>query len=346
MALAEAQEFFIQLHLTERCNLRCRHCYQTGQGFDEMSFEEVRALISEAAEMIRRWSDEYGIDFTPSFTVTGGEPLLRYDLFDILAEMDRYGFETYLLSNGIFIDAGKAELLRKNRVRGVQVSIEGPEEVHDEVRGKGSFRASITGVRRLLDAGMPVTLNTTLSEMNAGRFKELVEIARSEGVQRLGFSRLVPSGRGKQLLDRLLDPVKVRELYEEISSIRPDGLSIVSGDPVYSQMGAGFETTGDIPLGGCAAGLSGLTIMPDGTVTPCRRLPVSIGNVRHDSLREIWATSDILNALRDRSRYGGRCGSCKRWDSCRGCRAIAYACSQAHGEGDILAEDPQCFIEA
>ncbi|KAB2821319.1 MAG: SPASM domain-containing protein [Candidatus Dadabacteria bacterium] len=258
--------------------------------------------------------------------------------------MNRQGFETYILSNGISIDAEKAKRLSKAGVKGVQVSIEGPEEVHEAVRGRGSFRASLKGVRHLLEAGMPVTLNTTLSDLNANRFMELVELAGAEGVQKLGFSRLVPSGRGRQLLDRMLSPEKVQELYGMISSVRTDGLRIVSGDPVYSMVGAVFDSTGDTPVGGCAAGLSGLTIMPDGTVTPCRRLPVPIGNVRKDSLREIWAASEVLNALRDRSRYKGKCGSCRRWDACRGCRAIAYAHSQACGEGDFLAEDPQCFI--
>ncbi len=100
------------------------------------------------------------------------------------------------------------------------------------------------------------------------------------------------------------------------------------------------------PLGGCAAGVSGLTILPDGTITPCRRLPVPIGNIGKDSLRELWVTSPVLESLRDRSQYQGKCGSCKRWANCRGCRAIAYAYSQLKGEGNLLAEDPQCFLDA
>ena len=101
---------------------------------------------------------------------------------------------------------------------------------------------------------------------------------------------------------------------------------------------------GDIPLGGCAAGVSGMTILPDGTLTPCRRLYIPVGNIRKDSFREVWATSEVLEGIRDRSRYKGKCGSCKRWADCRGCRAIAYAFSRAQGKSDFLAEDPQCFI--
>jgi len=296
--------------------------------------------------MIDHWSEAFGMTFSPSFNVTGGEPFLRHDLYQVLEEIGGRGFEIYLLTNGILIDEKKARRLSGLGVNGVQISIEGPEEVHETIRGKGSFAAALRGVRHLLDAGIVVTLNTTLSNVNADRFKDMVALASSLGVQKLGFSRLVPSGRGKGLLDQMLPTGKVKELYETINASDTGRLKIVTGDPVASNMStAADDDGGSVALGGCAAGLSGITVMPDGTITPCRRLPVSIGNVRKDSLREIWATSEVLASLRDKSRYKGKCGRCKRWDNCRGCRAIAYAYSAAKGEADFLAEDPQCFLE-
>jgi radical SAM protein with 4Fe4S-binding SPASM domain len=103
---------------------------------------------------------------------------------------------------------------------------------------------------------------------------------------------------------------------------------------------------GNLAVSGCAAGTAGLTIHPDGNVTPCRRMPVSLGNVKKDSIREIWSSSPVLQALRDRNRYQGKCGRCGRWAQCRGCRAIAYAWSRSLGEDNFLADDPQCFVEA
>lgn len=347
MSVAEEHDFLIQYHLTERCNLRCRHCYQTGGRSDEMSLPEAKELVSEVAEMIENWSEAYGMTFSPSFNITGGEPFLRKDLFEILDEITGRGFDVYLLTNGILINKEKAYRLKAAGVKGVQVSIEGPEAVHEAIRGKGSFSASLKGVGHLLEAGMNVTLNTTLSEMNAKRFMEMVELSSAVGVGRLGFSRLVPSGRGKEMLDCMLKTEKVKGLYEDIFSLDTGGLKVVTGDPVAAQMSSPVEGSegGSVPLGGCAAGLSGLTILPDGTITPCRRLPIPIGNVRKDSLREVWATSEILELLRDKTRYKGKCGTCKKWENCRGCRAIAYACSRALGGNDFLAEDPQCFIE-
>jgi len=175
----------------------------------------------------------------------------------------------------------------------------------------------------------------------------VIELASSLGVQRLGFSRLVPSGGGKKLLGSMLKNDELADLYNKIFSINTGGLRIVTGDPVASQLRMPDleDAHADIPSGGCAAGVSGLTIMPDGTVTPCRRLPVPVGNVRRDSLRDIWASSEILNDLRDRSKYVGKCGACSRWSRCRGCRAIAFAFSEVNGNSSCLAEDPQCFLD-
>jgi len=346
MPISTRQEFFVQCHLTERCNLRCTHCYQTGGGTDELSLEEIRDMLAEITDMLQAWSDAYQMEFATSLNVTGGEPFLRRDLFEILGEMASGGFAVYLLTNGILVDEEKADRLAALGVKGVQVSIEGPEEIHDSIRGKGSFSSSCRGISRLVAAGLQVTLNATLSEINADRFEEMIAICASLGAQRLGFSRLVPSGRGAGLVGRMIAPEKIKEIYRSIFSFPAHGIEIVTGDPVASQMRAGEmeADSGMIATGGCAAGVSGLTIMPDGTVLPCRRMPVALGNIRTDSLREIWAESDILKRLRDRRQYGGRCGSCGRWAQCRGCRAIAYSASLARGEEDFLADDPQCFI--
>jgi len=347
MSINHVFDFFIQWHLSEKCNLHCRHCYQTGTGNTELPLSEIKEIIGEIAGTLSVWKKLYGVSFSPSFNITGGEPLLRRDLFDILSDITEHGFDTYLLTNGTLIDKKKAGELNALGVKGVQVSIEGTEATHESIRGKGSYYASINGVRSLLDAGLKVTLNVTLSALNADDFMALIGLSSDLGVHRLGFSRLVPSGRGGALLNEMLPADTVKTLYERIFSANTGSPEIVTGDPVASQLLTKTDTGdfGNIPTGGCAAGISGMTILPDGTLLPCRRLHVPIGNIRKDSLREVWATSDVLNALRDRKRYKGKCGACNRWAHCRGCRAIAYAYSISKGRPDILAEDPQCFIE-
>lgn len=344
MSSNKALEFFVQWHLTERCNLRCRHCYQEGVSREELPLSAILNTIDEIDEMIKAWSESYEMAFSPSFTVTGGEPFLRSDLFQILSAMQQKGFDLSLLSNGILIDREKARQLSRLGIKGVQISLEGPEKVHESIRGRGSFSATLAGVGHLVAQRIPVTLNMTLSRLNATFIADMAILAQSLGVSRLGFSRLVPSGRGTALMDQFLSREEVRDLYEKIFPKGFENLQIVTGDPVASQMDEPEpdEDLGSVPLGGCAAGVSGLTLLSDGTVFPCRRLPVSIGNVTRDSLRELWVSSPVLESLRDKSKYQGKCGQCKRWAACRGCRAIAYAASRSGH--DFLAEDPQCFL--
>ncbi len=265
MSVREAFDFLIQWHLTERCNLRCTHCYQEDTKIDELSLPEIKETISEISEMFSAWTARYAVALSPSFNITGGEPFLRKDLFDILGEIQGRGYDIFLLTNGTLIDEGRARALKDVGVKGVQISMEGPEDIHETIRGKGSFAASVRGIRHLLDAGMRVTMNTTLSSINAGHFLDLTELSSSLGVQRLGFSRLVPSGRGAGLVKSMLSKGEVRTIYEKIFSLSPKGLEFVTGDPVATQMKTPAENrtdSGSIPAGGCAAGVSVLTLLP------------------------------------------------------------------------------------
>lgn len=338
-------EFFVQWHLTERCNLRCRHCYQGAPEVRELTLAEIAEVVSEVSDMVAAWEEAHALEFAKSYSITGGEPFLRRDLFEVLALVVGTGFEVHVLSNGTLIGGEQARRLAELGVAGVQVSVEGPERVHDRIRGDGSFSSALRGTRALVEAGVPVSWNVTLSGLNAAHTRELVSLAADLGARRIAFARLVPCGRGAGLSGELLPPGEIEAIYRDLFSLSVAGLQIESGDPLASQLRAGAGgPAGRIAAGGCAAGVSGLTILADGAVSPCRRLNLSIGNVRADSLRELWATSPVLEALRDKDRYGRRCGSCDRWATCRGCRAVAYAHALASGRDDFLADDPQCFF--
>lgn len=345
MAITNDFDFLIQWHLTERCNLRCRHCYQGSETGDELPLPAVREVVAEIADMFAAWEESCGVAIAPSFNITGGEPLLRGDIFDIIEEIGRRGVAMFLLTNGTLVDGNSAARLAEAGVRGVQVSIEGTEETHDAIRGRGSFASALSGVGHLHAAGLPVTLNITVSRLNVGDVPAMVELAAALGVPRLGIARFVPAGRGMAMVGEMLRREELQELYKQLQATAIPGLDIVTGDPLATQLYAADPgPAGTTPCGGCAAGVSGLTLMADGTVVPCRRLEIPLGNIRTDSLREIWATSLVLAGLRDQSTYSGRCGTCSRWASCRGCRAVAWAFSRAAGGTDFLAEDPQCFF--
>ncbi len=346
MALTDPLSFFVQLHLTARCNLRCRHCYQTEAAGEELTTAEVRDLIAEVRDTIQAWQETYGLAFAPAVSLTGGEPFLRRDLFEIVRDFHEAGFAVAVLSNGTLVGEAAARRLADLGVRAVQVSLEGREPVHDDIRGPGSFHAALRGVDHLIAAGLTVTANMTLSRLNAAEVLPLAQLVAARGVQRLGFARIVPAGRGCELREAALSAEETGRVYREIAAAAVPGLEFVTGDPLASCVlwPPAIDPGLSIPAGGCAAGLAGITVLEDGTILPCRRLPVAIGNVRRDSIRELWATSPVLARLRSREEYRGRCGTCPRWAACRGCRAIAWASSAARGEEDLCADDPQCFL--
>ncbi|HEY5998391.1 MAG TPA: radical SAM protein [bacterium] len=347
MALTDPLSFFVQLHLTARCNLRCRHCYQSqAAGGGELATAEVLDLLEECRETLAAWAAGYGLSFQPAVSLTGGEPLLRPDLFDIAAAFRDAGFAVSVLTNGTLVAREEARRFADLGVRAVQVSLEGLGDVHDGIRGPGSFAAALRGVDALVAAGLPVTANMTLSRLNVSQVLPLARFVAARGVPRLGFARIVPAGRGCELREAALTAEETGTLYREIAATTVPGLEFVTGDPVASCLlwPPAVDPALAVPAGGCAAGLAGITVLEDGTLLPCRRLPVPIGNIRADSLREVWAASPVLARLRDRAAYRGRCGACPRWAACRGCRAIAWAASQAAGAADLCADDPQCFL--
>jgi len=338
-------DFFIQWHLTERCNLRCRHCYQKRKKPEEMSADELKCEIDGAMEMLKAWEEDYDIAFSPSIHFTGGEPFVYRGLWDVIAHARRCGFNVAILTNGSLVTAEDAVKASHLGIVDVQVSLEGPPEIHDGIRGPGSFAAAVKGARLLIEAGNKVSANMTFSGLNVGSIGETTEIARGIGFSAMGFSRLVPCGSGETLLANMLTSSEVRNAYQRALALSSPSFAVTSGDPLAGVLsGVKPPPQSPLTLSGCSAGFSGITIISDGSVMPCRRIGLKIGNLRKTSLRQIWASSKLLWRLRQRESYQGKCGKCSLWPSCRGCRAVAYAYSKYQGTPDLFADDPQCWM--
>jgi radical SAM protein with 4Fe4S-binding SPASM domain len=337
-------DFFIQWHLTERCNLRCSHCYQHGKRTRETAVEGIKSQIDGAAEMFRDWESEYGISLSPSIHFTGGEPLLYRGLWEAAAHAGLRGFKVAVLTNGCLIDRETAEKAASLKISDIQISLEGPQDIHDAIRGAGSFSAALNGARLLAGSGNYVSANMTLSRLNMKRIAETAQIAREAGFSALGLSRLVPCGSGEGMLESMLLPRELKSAWRRAFALSSPSFEVVSGDPLAGVL-AGFkpDPRSTLALAGCSAGFSGITITSDGSVMPCRRIGIKIGSLHRNSLRQIWAGSKILWQLRKRESYRGECGKCRLWASCRGCRAVAYAFSRLHGRADLFADDPQCW---
>ena len=340
-------DFFVQWHLTERCNLRCHHCYQGRRTPREMTVDEVRHEIDGATEMFQAWEKEHGIRVAPSVHFTGGEPLLYKGLWDVVAYAKERGYGVAMMTNGSLFDRDAAKKAAQIGVADIQVSLEGPQVLHDSIRGKGSFSQANRGAETLVQAGNRVSANVTLSRLNFDQIEKTAEIARNVGFYGIGFSRVVPCGRGKALINDLLTPEEVKSAYLKIQSLNRPSFEVSSGDPLAGTLLGVKPAPGcSLTLSGCSAGFSGVTITSDGSVMACRRIGLVAGNLKRKPLREIWASSELLWKLRERINYKGKCGTCSFWPSCRGCRAVAYNYSVARGKPDLFADDPQCWVEA
>lgn len=357
---------------TAACNLACAHCRaeaRTEPDPDELSTGEVKALVNDIAAMPRPGASRPVI-----FIISGGEPLLRPDVFEIAAHSTAAGLHTVLATNGTLLDQAAVTHLREAGVRRLSVSLDGPgPESHDVFRGvPGAFDRAAAGLAEARAQGLPVQINTTVTRRNAGLLPEMLEKAVELGAVAWDVFMLVPTGRGTA------EPGVSAAEYERIlhwvartSFTAPVEVKVTCG-PHYARVWrrlAGGADGGD-PLdrtrgrpgapsgpgdrgarrhghgrggaprapGGCLAGDGFVFVSRTGDVRPCGYLPLSAGSVRQRPLSDIYVSSGLFAALRDPGRRGGKCGRCEYGPVCRGCRARALAQS-----GDYLAEEPLCL---
>ena len=316
------KSFNLQWHITHRCNLRCSHCYQ-----DDYSAFGQRETLAQTLRQYDGFLKEY--DFRGFLTVTGGEPLLHPDLFWLLGSARELGIKTAVLTNGTLLDLYTARRLSRLGVDYVQVSLDGTRDVHDSIRGRGSFDAAVNGIRALTAFGIYTDVSFTVQRANLGELKPLARLCRRLGVDKLWFDRvilpaaedrngLVPSGAEYAALCREAAALNRRG---RISCARALQFIPCARQEVYR----------------CSAGDSLLALLADGSVMPCRRLPIKVGDIRSGSLSEIYRDSPVLRELRSQP-VPGECRGCRYAEACHGgARCAAFAKT-----GRFDAKDPDC----
>jgi radical SAM protein with 4Fe4S-binding SPASM domain len=325
------EPFFLQWHITDRCDLACRHCYR-GAVKPELSAAELTAVFENFRRLRKAMPQPRA-----RVQLAGGEPLLSPHLFHVLDLAAGAGFQTRVLTNGTRVDAALARDLVAHRCRVVQLSVDGGEASHDALRGDGAFRRAMEAARLLGEAGVEVTFAMTLTRESRPALGAFFDAARGRA-RRAGVHRLVPCGRGAELADQLLAPEELEAAFAEVwrQRQRAGGLEVPLRDPLWKPFVKHLCL--DPHVDGCSAGHGGICVDSNGDVYPCRRMPVVIGNALRDELTDLWRSAPMAR-LRDRDQLQGKCGRCAlRW-RCGGCRAVAWAVS-----GDPLAEDPQCFF--
>jgi len=336
--------FALQWHLTERCNWRCKHCYQEKSHIKgELPLKDLIRIFKQYLELIKHF-DTVG-PHRARLTLTGGEPLLRKDFFVFLEKIYRYNkyFLLSILSNGSLIDKESARKLKKLGVKIVQVSLEGMEINNDAIRGKGAFSKTIRAIEILVKSKINATVSFTLTKQNLSDVPALIKLCKKLRVSRLGIRRLVTIGKGEALRGYFLSPLELKRFYWYIEKKRK-ALEIKDERPKF------FITRGceegifsqeiSQPLNSCAV-VTGriLVALPNGDILPCRRLPIKVGNALESSLFNIYYNSSKLQQLRNLNNAYRICKECSYFDRCfSGAKCISYSYFNR-----LSSPDPQCW---
>lgn len=336
--------------ITKACNLACIHCHANAREPlpDELSDREAKHVIGQ----IERLGTEVII-------FSGGEPLLKKKLLLTLTEeCTDYGIIPAMLTNGTLLDYETALNLKEAGMLAVGIPIDfSTPERQDTFRGvKGAFQAAVNAIKNCLAADLKVAVTTMVMKNNINEIPKVVELVVRLGVDQIILYDLVPVGRGKDVSELIIDYNQRAELLNFLCRVQEemDTFFLISGgNPLYPgailEMHRQHETRPpskllgqflmDAPIG-CHAGIHYLSLRPNGEVYPCPFLQISAGNIRKQSLLEIWQSSIFLQKLRNRDLLKGKCGTCKYKYVCGGCRARAYLYT-----GDPFEEDPTCPIE-
>ncbi|MBU2601802.1 MAG: radical SAM protein [Actinobacteria bacterium] len=333
--IAPGDEFYFQWHITERCNQRCAHCYhESYSSRGELTLPELQDVFAEMERALKAWNR------IGSFSLTGGEPFMRrdelYALTDLLDSSDAVGYYD-ILTNGALIGSDDVGRLRDSaKLRRVQVSLEAPTpQDNDAIRGSGSFATTLSANDRLKAAGLEVAVMMTIARHNKDSLSAMIDLLAEHGVDTFATERFIPEGAGAELGDAMLSSEEARETFELVHrlGVAERRLRVLMYRPLFALVDRDDPTVGAM----CSVGTNALTVMHDGTVYPCRRLPIPLGNILEEGLFKIWYDSEFLWKVRDPGNIQG-CRDCVLVPLCRGCRAMAHFAS-----GDCFASDPHCW---
>ena len=331
----------ISWNVTRRCNLECTHCYLPAtirkerpelSSSDELTTQEAFQLIDGIAS----------VNPEVILILSGGEPLLREDIFELSTYASGKGMMVVLGSNGLLINDAAARMMKQSGVSGISISLDSVNpEIHDAIRSHtGAWKKAISAIKICRKEGLSIQVNTVVTGRNHDELPQLIAYARDLGAKVYSPFFLVCTGRGEEMTD--LSPLqyeKVLSLIVEAQGKHDDIMIRTRCAPTVRRIL--YQKNPESRLltmgaGRCLAGQSYCRITPEGDVTPCPYLPLSTGNIRERDFSDIWQNSAIFNSLRTPS-LKGKCKKCAFRLLCGGCRARAYA-----GHNDYLGEDPWC----
>lgn len=346
----------IAWEVTRSCMLNCLHCRAAakyGRDPNELTSEECFRFLDDVKSLCKE------VPTFPIIILTGGEPLLREDIFEIASSgAKKLGLTMVMAPCGMLVNEETAKKIVDSGIKRISLSLDGAtKETHDTFRGlKGSYEAVLKAMEAAKKVGLEFQVNTTVTKHNLKELPQILELARKKGA--LGFHPflLVPTGRGKDLAEWELSPEEYEKtltwIYEQDSKLKNLGSGFQfkpTCAPHYYRIYHQHEKMiTEVPLSnhlhsftkGCMGGQYFAFVSHTGKVQICGFLDIECGDIRKEPFSKIWYNSEVFKEMRDWDKYHGRCGICEYRKICGGCRARAYALT-----GDYLAEEPFCVYQ-
>lgn len=338
---------WIAWETTRRCNLSCVHCRSSSEmavkDHPDFSLGQAKNILDQIADYCN-----------PVMVLSGGEPLLRPDIFDIAQYGTDKGLRMCLATNGTLVTQETCKSIKEADIKMVSLSLDGASaEVHDDFRSqKGAFDGTMEAIRLFNENNIPFLINSSFTTRNREEIKEIYPLVKKLGAKAWYMFMIVPTGRGEDIMEELIPQEQYDEILDwhyEMEKQENELLMRPTCAPHYYRLvmqkakeeGESFKrrslqfSTGGSK--GCLAGQLICLIDVDGEVLPCSYFPKSAGNINKTSFKKIWEESELFTKLRDFKGYKDNCGSCEYVNICGGCRARAYAMT-----GDYLGQEPFC----
>jgi heme b synthase len=333
--------------VTRQCNLSCLHCRasaESGPYPDELSTAEGRLLLEQIREVGQ-----------PVVILTGGEPLLRPDIFELAGHGHDLGLRMVMAVNGTLLDKEKARRLKESGIQRISISMDGATaESHDFFRQvQGAYNGILKGVEAAKSVDLEYQINTTVTRLNLHQLAKIQEKTIELGAVAHHIFMLVPTGRGRALTDQTISAEEYEKTLswlvnrkEEIplsvkATCAPHYYRILRETARQEGKEITFQSHGlDAVTRGCLGGAGFCFVSHVGKVQPCGYLEVDSGQIRKQRFREIYEASPVFLAIRDKSQYSGKCGRCEYFRVCGGCRARAFEAT-----GNFLEEEPLCTYQ-
>ncbi len=336
--------FAFQWHILDDCDQRCKHCYiyskENVKQLKAMSYEEMEIVLDNCLEMCEKTNR------IPYFSITGGDPILHPDFWQLLENLHERNIHYSILGNPFHITEDVAKRLKSLSCRQYQLSLDGLRQTHDYFRKPDSFDVTLEKIKVLQDAGVRTSIMATVSKANMDEIPDLVDVAVENDVGLFSFARYCPTSSDESLQMTPLEYKGLLEVVWEKYRQHKDSKTVFSlKDHLWTlflyEKGL-FEIQDnlrdDVIYDGCNCGNNHLTILPSGDVFACRRMDSKVGNALEQSMFNIFTGSN-MDRYRQFEKFE-KCSKCELLRFCRGCPAVSYG--TAH---DMYSADPQCWME-